>query len=391
MIHRTISNKINQLINQYPIVSIIGPRQSGKTTLVKALFPDWKYVSLEDLDMREFAQSDPRGFLSTYKEHSILDEVQRVPGLFSYLQTKVDSIGKEGLYILTGSFNFGLMEGISQSLAGRVSIVNLLPFSLTELIDGGLAPENLDNLLFSGLYPRIHDKKNPPNEWYADYVKTYIERDVRMITKISDLSTFQKFIKMCAARSGQIINLSALGDDCGISHNTAKSWMSILESSFIIFLLKPYYKNFNKRLVKNPKLYFYDTGVLCYLLGIDNPQNLAIHSQRGHIFETWGICELMKGIFNRRLSENIYFWRDNAGHEIDCIFDQEGGSFIPIEFKSGETLSLDSFKGLKHWYKISDTPPQNGFLVYAGSIDQIREYGKVLGWRSFSQKIPLEI
>ncbi|MCK4818083.1 ATP-binding protein, partial [bacterium] len=303
MFQRIISHKLKQLVTQYPVVAITGPRQSGKTTLVKYVFPERPYISLEDPDIREFASTDPRGFLSTYPVGAILDEIQRAPELFSYLQTRVDETGREGLYILTGSFNLGLMEGISQSLAGRVALLNLLPFSLLELAQASQEPETLQDLLFAGLYPRIHDKKISPHEWYANYVSTYLERDVRMVTKVTDLGRFQLFIRMCAARSGQIVNLSALGDDCGITHNTARAWLSVLQAGFIVFLLRPHHKNFNKRLVKRPKLYFYDSGLLCYLLGIDIPQSLAIHAFRGQIFETWVVGELLKGRFNRGLKE----------------------------------------------------------------------------------------
>lgn len=390
MFKRIISQKLKQLVTQYPIVAITGPRQSGKTTLVRYVFPERPYISLEDPDIREFASTDPRGFLSTYPVGTILDEIQRAPELFSYLQTRVDEIGREGLYILTGSFNLGLMEGISQSLAGRVALLNLLPLSLLELAQANQEPENLQDLLFAGLYPRIHDKKISPHEWYANYVSTYLERDVRTVTKVTDLSRFQLFIRMCAARSGQIINLSALGDDCGITHNTARAWLSVVQAGFIVFLLRPHYKNFNKRLVKRPKLYFYDSGLLCYLLGIDTPQSLAIHAFRGQIFGTWVVGELLKGRFNRGLKENIYFWRDNIGHEVDCVIDQ-GISLIPLEIKSGETVTRDFFKGLSYWHKISGCPSGEGYLIYGGDRDQKRKEGHVMGWRSFVNKIPSEI
>ena len=390
MFQRTISDKLEELVTQYPVVAITGPRQSGKTTLVQHVFPERPYLSLEDPDIREFAATDPRGFLSTYPVGSILDEIQRVPELFSYIQTRVDEIGSEGLYILTGSFNLGLMEGISQSLAGRVALLNLFPFSLAELNRASQTPGTLQDLLFTGLYPRIYDKKLPPHEWYANYVSTYLERDVRMVKNVTDLDRFQLFMRMCAARSGQLLNLSSLGDDCGITHNTARSWLSVLQASFIIYLLRPHYKNFNKRLVKSPKLYFCDPGLLCYLLGIDSPESLAIHALKGHVFETWTVDELLKGRLNRGLRENIYFWRDNVGHEIDCLIDR-GSRLIPLEIKSGQTLTLDFFKGLNYWYKISETPSGEGYLVYGGNVDQKRKGGQVFGWRSFAEKIPHEI
>ncbi len=389
MIQRNLSSKLKGLADQYPVVTVTGPRQSGKTTLVKAVFPDWTYVSLEDLDVREFAITDPRGFIGAYPEGAILDEVQRAPELFSYIQTHVDEIGKEGIYILTGSFNFGLMEGISQSLAGRVAILELLPFSFSELEQENRLPGLIEDLLFTGGYPRIYDKKLDPQQWYSNYVTTYLERDVRQVKNITDLSAFQRFLKMCAARSGQILNLSSLGDDCGITHNTAKSWLSILEAGYIVYLLRPHFKNFNKRLVKSPKLYFYDTGLLSYLLGISSPEILTIHAARGYIFETWVISELLKGRLHRGLKENIYFWRDSAGHEIDCLVDQ-GDTLLPIEVKSGKTISQDFFKGLRFWAKISGTVGNPMYVVYAGSTDQDRKEGQVICWKSFG-RLPIDI
>ena len=309
MIPRKISNKLLYLSTKYPVVAITGPRQSGKTTLVKHTFPEKKYLSLEDPDTREFALTDPRGFLSTCPNGAIFDEVQRAPDLFSYIQTIVDDRNKEGLFILTGSFNFGLIEGITQSLAGRTGLLTLLPFSYHELAGVDIAPSLLEELLYNGGYPRIYDKNLPPSEWHSNYITTYLERDVRALKKIGDLDQFQKFIKMCAARCGQLLNLSSLGNDCGITHNTAKEWLSVLRASYIVFMLQPHFKNFNKRLVKTPKLYFYDTGLLCYLAGITSCSELKTHALRGPIFESWVVSELIKGRFNRVLKENLYFWR----------------------------------------------------------------------------------
>jgi len=390
MIKRNLSSKLKKLAGQYPVVTVTGPRQSGKTTLVKSVFPKWTYLSLEDPDVRDFALTDPRGFIAAYPEGAILDEAQRAPDLFSYIQTHVDEIGREGVYVLTGSFNFGLMEGISQSLAGRVAVLELLPFSFSELEKAGRLPGTIEDFMFIGGYPRIYDKNLEPREWYANYVTTYLEKDVRQIKNVTDLSAFQRFLKMCASRSGQLLNLSSLGDDCGITHNTAKSWLSVLEAGYIAYLLRPHYKNFNKRLTKSPKLYFYDPGLLSYLLGVSSPKILATHASKGHIFETWVIAELLKGRMNRGLKENIYFWRDNAGHEIDCIIDQ-GDTLVPIEIKSGKTVSQDYFKGLRFWEKISKTAGSNMFVVYAGLMDQARKEGNVLSWKSFGNTIPLKI
>ena len=384
MIHRTLTSTLKDLTTQYPVVTVTGPRQSGKTTLVRAAFPEWRYVSLEEPDMRDYATGDPRGFITDYSAGAIVDEAQRAPDLFSYIQTHVDTLDKEGVYVLTGSFNFGLMEGISQSLAGRAAILELLPFSLSELDQSDHVPDSIEALMFTGGYPRIYDKQLDPQRWYADYVTTYLERDVRQVKNVTDLTLFQRFLKMCAARSGHILNLSSLGDDCGITHNTARSWLSILEAGYIVYLLKPHHKNFNKRLIKRPKLYFCDSGLLSYLLGIGSPQGLSAHASRGHIFETWVISELLKNRLNTGLKDNLYFWRDNSGHEIDCIIDK-GDALIPVEVKSGKTISPDFFKGLRFWSKISGAEGRHMVLVYAGEMEQNRKEGRVLSWKSLGR------
>ena len=389
MIQRDLAPQLKALHRQYPVVTVTGPRQSGKTTLVKTAFPAWTYVSLEAPDIREYALRDPRGFIEAYPERVIFDEVQRAPDLFSYIQTHVDEIGKEGVYVLTGSFNFGLMEGISQSLAGRVAVLELLPLACTEMTRAGVIPDSIEELMIAGGYPRIYDRGLAPQQWHANYVTTYLERDVRAVKAVSDLSVFQRFLKMCAARSGQILNLSSLGDDCGVTHNTARSWLSILEASYIVYLLKPHYKNFNKRLIKSPKIYFYDSGLLSYLIGISDPDSLLTHASRGQVFETWVISELLKGRFNRGMRDNIYFWRDNTGHEIDCIVDQ-GNRLLPIEIKSGKTVSDDFFKGLRYWSRVSGTDAKDMVLVYAGLMDQTRKDGRILSWRSFGKRLPIE-
>ncbi len=387
MIPRQISKKLKQLAIQYPVVAVTGPRQSGKTTLVRHTFPEKKYASLEDPDIREFAISDPRGFLSAYSGGAIFDEVQRAPDLFSYIQTLVDQSGEEGLFILTGSFHFGLMERISQSLAGRTGLLTLLPFSFKELHQKRMIRGSLEKFLYTGTYPRIYDKQLPPSEWYANYVTTYIERDVRAIKNITDLDQFQKFLKMCAGRSGQILNLTSLGNDCGITHNTARSWLSVLQAGYIIFLLQPHFQNYNKRLVKSPKLYFYDTGLLSFLLGIHSADALLTHPFRGPVFETWVMSELLKGRFNRGLRANLYFWRDNSGNEVDCIIDH-GDNVSALEIKSGRTITKDSFKGLRYWSKISKNDGESAYLVYGGESNQKRKEGHVLGWTSFAEKLP---
>ena len=381
VIKRELSKKLISVAKTFPVVAIVGPRQSGKTTLVKITFPDKPYVSMEDLDMREYAINDPRGFLSDYAKGAILDEIQRTPQLFSYLQTAVDTRNKAGSFILTGSQHFLLQENISQTLAGRVAILKLLPFSLSELNKTPFIFDDYEEYLFRGFYPRIYDRKMSPGDWYPNYIQTYIERDLRLIKNITDLGTFQTFLKMCAARIGQVLNLSSLAADCGITHNTAKSWISILEASFIVFLLRPHYKNFNKRLIKIPKLYFYDPGLASSLLGIETKKQLLTHSLKGHLFESFILSEMLKQRYNKGSDSNIYFWRDKTGHEIDCIIEKVG-RLIPLEIKSGKTLTKDQFKNLIYWNKLSKGAAKNSYIVYGGDLTQKRSQGNLISWKN---------
>ena len=312
MLKRRLARQVQQLAKKFPVVAITGPRQSGKTTLAKALFSDLPYVSLEDPDTRQYAIQDPRDFLQQYDQGAVIDEAQHAPDLFSYLQTHVDKSQENGRFILTGSQNFLLLEKINQSLAGRVAINKLLPLSLHELQTNKIALTTPEESIFRGFYPRLYtDKTLLPTEWYPNYIQTYLERDVRQIKNILDLSQFQLFLKMCASRVGQLLNLSSLANDCGINHNTAKSWIGLLEASYIIFLQRPYYQNFSKRLVKMPKLYFYDTGVACSLLGIREVEQVNTHFAKGALFENLIILELLKHRYNQGLENNLYFWRDN--------------------------------------------------------------------------------
>lgn len=383
MIPRSVTKILLELADGYPIIAITGPRQSGKTTLARSLFAQKPYVSLEDPDQREFAQTDPRGFLALYPDGAILDEVQRCPDLFSYLQTRVDMDGRVGLFVLTGSQQFGLLSGISQTLAGRVGFVRLLPFSGSELNAAGVLPSTLEELLFKGLYPPVYDRKVTPGSWYSGYMQTYVERDLRQLINVRDLSAFQRFVRMCAARTGMLLNLSAMASDCGITHNTAKAWVSILEASYILFLLQPHHRNFNKRLVKTPKLYFYDTGLAAWLLGIRDSDQIAIHSMRGPLFETWVIGELLKGRFNRGLISNLYFWRDSSGNEVDVLA-ENGELLTPIEIKSGQTVTADSFSGLEKWSMIAGNAANTAWLVYGGNLRQSRKNVEVLPWRDLA-------
>ncbi len=380
MIERELSKKVKSLAKKMPIIAIVGPRQSGKTTLAKTLFKNKPYISFENTDVRSHALNDPRDFLGRYPKGAIFDEVQRAPELFSYLQGVVDEKDKPGMFILTGSQHFLLLEKVTQSLAGRVGILELLPFSLQELSKSKLLEDSVDEVIFKGLYPRIYDKNLNPVDWYADYIEAYLERDVRQITNIKNLSTFKKFLSLCAARVGQLLNLSSLAIECGITHTTAREWISILEASFIIYLLQPHHKNFNKRVVKMPKLYFYDTGLVCSLLNIENKEQLSTYPLRGNIFETFIMSELLKQRFNKGLKSNLYFWRDKTGHEVDCIV-ESAGSLTPIEIKSGKTINNEMFKNIEYWKKISGKSKNDSYLIYGGSNNQKRSGVNVLSWK----------
>ncbi len=380
MIARTAQETLIRLARGFPIIAITGPRQSGKTTLAKSTFPDKTYLSLEDPDVRFMAESDPRGLLSRFPDGAVLDEVQRVPGLLSYLQTHVDANLQPGAYVLTGSQQFGLLTGITQSLAGRVGMVQLLPFSLEELLKTDRLPVDLDETMFRGLYPPLYDRDITPGDWSSSYITTYIERDVRQLVAVRDLSAFQRFLRMCAARAGQLLNLSSLATDCGISHNTASAWLSVLEASYIVFLLRPHFQNFNKRLVKTPKLYFCDTGLAAWLLRIRESAQIAFHAQRGALFENLVVSEFLKTKLNRGLSPDIYFWRDSKGLEIDILLEQ-AGALWPVEVKSGQTIAADFFQSLNKWSEYSGRRDQPAWLVYGGGQKMQHGNISIIPWR----------
>ncbi len=382
-IPRNAEPRLQHFAVDYPVVVVTGPRQSGKSTLVRHAFPDHRYVSLEDLDQREFAEADPRGFLNQFSGGAILDEAQRCPALFSYLQTHVDERQQPGEFILTGSQQFGLLSSITQSLAGRAALLTLLPMTYDELQRSGKIGGNLDKVLFDGAYPPIFDRGLEPHPWYGNYVRTYLERDVRQLINVQDLSMFQRFLKLCAGRTGQLLNLSSLANDCGITHNTAKSWISVLEASYIVHLLPPHHQNFNKRLVKTPKLYFLDTGLASWLLGIRDNEQLATHVQRGALFETWVISELLKARYNAGEASNLYFWRDRSGHEVDLLIDH-GTHLSPLEIKSGQTINKDYFKGLDFWRKLAGETAGKAWLVYGGDARQNRSDITVLPWHEIN-------
>jgi predicted AAA+ superfamily ATPase len=378
VILRMAEKALRSLAAGFPIVSVTGPRQSGKTTLVRATFPGLAYLSLEDPDSLELATSDPRGFLHLYRDGLVIDEAQRAPKLFSYLQTLSDENPRPGRFVLTGSQQFGLLSRISQSLAGRVGIIQLLPFSIRELDAAAHPLPNLDQILFQGLYPALYDGPVSPAQWHSSYVMTYVERDLRQMLNVRDLAAFQRFLRMCAARVGQLLNLSSLAMDCGITHNTARSWLSILEASYIVFLLQPHFCSFGKRLVRTPKLYFYDPGLAARLLNIQDAAHLAVHPQRGGLFECLIASELLKARFNKGLPSNLYFWRNNKGDEIDLIVDR-GEELVPVEIKSGRTLNADFFRGLERWRVLASTS-SDGYLVYGGETESRNHSTVIIPW-----------
>lgn len=380
LIIRKLTDKLKQLYQKFPAVAVLGPRQSGKTTLVRETFPSHKYISLEDLDLRSYAETDPRGFLSEYSGKVIFDEIQNVPSLFSYLQTEIDKAKKPGQFILTGSQHFLLQDNISQTLAGRIAMLYLLPLAIDELKTAKLSTDDLEEQLFNGFYPRIYQHHIDPTDWYPNYVQTYIERDVRQMKNIQDLAVFQKFLKMCASRTGQLLNLSGLAADCGVTHNTARAWISLLQSSFIIFLLQPFHNNIGKRLVKTPKLYFFDTGLVCSLLGIEEKKQLSTHYLKGGIFESFVISELIKARYNQGKIPNLYFWRDKTGHEIDCII-EEAQQVIPIEIKAAKTIVNDFFSGIEYWKQFTPYKSSKSYIIYGGDQNQThRKQATVLSW-----------
>jgi len=386
MIARDVEEAFRGLLRGFPVVTLTGPRQSGKTTLARAIFAGRPYISLEDPDVRRMALEDPRAFLAGLPDGAVLDEAQRTPELLSYLQARVDADGRMGLFLLTGSQQFGLMSGITQSLAGRSAFIELLPFSLNELGRAGISPPSLDEMLLAGGYPPLYDRSLLPKAWFPAYVTAFVERDVRQILKVQDLEVFQRFVRLCAGRSGQILNLASLATDCGITHNTAKAWISVLEASYVLFLLRPHHENFSKRLIKSPKLYFYDTGLLCWLLGIQNAGQLASHPLRGSIFETFVVSELVKSRLNRGERAAFSFWRDSNGNEIDVVADV-GTGMMPIEIKAGQTINRDFFAGLERWTALAGERAVSPALIYGGEENHERRGTRIIGWRKVAETL----
>lgn len=399
MFRRDLSGILKEY-SKFPVLALLGPRQSGKTTLAQATFPNHRYVSLEDVTERTFAATDPKRFLHIHEnEHGIiLDEFQYVPEILSYIQLIVDAKKRPGYFILVWSQNFpqvrrslgedGSNQAISQSLAGRVGILTLLPLSIAEMQQNSILPSNVDQLIFNGSYPRLYEGNFLPGQLYPSYIQTYLERDVRILENIGDLTTFARFAQLCAGRVGQTFKLENLGSEVGITTETAKRWISVLEASYIIFLLQPHFKNFNKRVTKSPKLYFYDTGIACSLLRIHSVETLMRESIRGALFENLIIADLYKQYYNQGVRPPLYFWRDQNGrYEIDCLVEQSNLQVKPVEIKSGETITADYFKGLDAWREISGKPEEHGYVIYGGSTSQDRTKGMVLSWQDVGSLI----
>ena len=390
MISRILEPKLHELSTYYPAVVVTGPRQSGKTTLCRMAFPQKPYVSLEAVDVRDFAVNDPRGFLVKYADGAVLDEIQNAPDLVSYLQSDIDARPDSGRFILTGSQHFGLSQSVSQSLAGRCGILELLPPNFEELKKFPSVPTELFSLLWQGTYPRIYDQNIPAHQWLADYTSTYIQRDVRQVINIGDLQTFSGFLKLCAGRTGQEINLSTLGNDVGISRNTARSWLSVLETSYIIHRLPAWHVTIRKQIAKTPKLHFFDSGLVCYLLGIREPEELRLHPLRGAIFESWVVSEIYKRIAHTGVRPRLAHYRESRGPEIDLIIEQ-GRDLLAMEIKSGATLTNDFFKQFKRFSdrqkKTSQDRIVKNYLVYGGEDSQKRSDTEVLSWQDLHNLI----
>ena len=381
-IARTAAPLLARLARGFPVIAITGPRQSGKSTLAREVFSHHPYVTLEDPDTRRIALADPRRFLARFPNGAVLDEVQRAPELLSYLQGRVDAAQRMGEFVVTGSQQFGLMDGITQSLAGRVGMLQLLPLSNAELRQSESAKASLEGRMWRGGYPALHARGRDlhPQTWFASYVATYLERDVRQVLNVSDLALFQRFVLMCAARSGQLLNLNSLAADCGISQPTARRWLTVLQASYVVALLPPYHRNFGKRLVKSPKLYFLDTGLLCHLLRIADPLTLQTHALRGAIFETWVVTEVIKHRFNQGLAADLYFWRDNHGVELDLVF-EDAGRLQSVEIKSGTTFAMDWLQTARRWKALAGDDAAQPIVLYGGQSSFDLADARVLSWR----------
>lgn len=368
MFKRILVPYIQELAKKYPVITLLGPRQSGKTTLVRAAFPNKPYVNMEDADNRALATLDPKSFMENYPDGAILDEIQRTPHLLSYIQVIVDELDQKGMFILMGSHQAELHSAVSQSLAGRTSLLRLLPLSLQEMRDSHIT-DSLEEIILKGGYPKIYKENLPISNAYSSYFQTYVERDVRQILQVKDVIQFERFIKLVASRIGQLVNYASLASDVGVSAVTIKEWIAVLEATYILVRLEPYFENFGKRLIKSPKLYFTDTGLACYLLGIDTVEQLTNDSLYGNLFKNWVVMELMKSRYNQAVDPRLYFYRDVSGKEVDLLF-QQGSRLIPIEIKSIKTFSSSSLEGLQYFHEQTPLKATGGAFVYAGNQTQ---------------------
>ncbi|HTL80413.1 MAG TPA: ATP-binding protein [Bacteroidia bacterium] len=383
MIQREAAGLIRRYARSFRAVAVVGPRQSGKSTLVKTLFKDKPYISLENPDEREFAETDARGFLARFPKGAIIDEAQRVPHLFNYLQQIIDDADKPGMFILTGSNNFLLQQSITQSLAGRIGYIDLLPLTIGEIKLFGRKKIGLNDRLLKGAYPEIYQKKIDPGIWFPSYIRTYVERDFKQLRNIESTTQFTRFLQLCAGRIGQQLSMNSLCNDCGIDVRTGNAWMSILQSSYIIHLLQPHHKNFRKRVVKSPKLYFIDTGLACSLLGIHTTTELDTTHFRGALFENFVVSEFLKNKFNAAHFSNFYYWRDNKGVEVDLLID-DGKKLTPVEIKSGATFSDDQLRSLRQWNSFSGN--KGGYLIYNGKLEMKTKDGiEVMNWEKIGE------
>ncbi len=368
MFSRILTTYIQDLAKKYPVVTLLGPRQSGKTTLVRSAFPKKPYINMEDFDNRSLATLDPKSFMQAYPEGAILDEVQRTPHLLSYIQVRVDEADQKGMFVLTGSHQAELHSAVSQSLAGRTSLLRLLPLSLQEMRNAKIG-DSVEEIILKGGYPKIYKDNLPISNAYSSYFQTYVERDVRQILQVKDVIQFERFIKLIASRIGQLVNYASLASDVGVSAVTIKEWIAVLEATYILIRLEPYFENFGKRLIKSPKLYFADTGLACHLLGIDTTEQLIKDPLYGNLFENFVVVELMKARYNQALDPRLYFYRDVLGHEVDLLF-QQGSHLIPIEIKSSKTFSSSFLEGLHYFHKQTPKKAKDGALIYGGSQTQ---------------------
>lgn len=382
MIPRLMQPKLKELATQFPVVTVTGPRQSGKSTLAKAAFPDYRYVSLENPNNRSFAASDPQGFLATYHHRVVIDEAQRVPELFNYLQEHVDATDMPGQYILTGSQNFLLMKGVTQSLAGRTALLTLFPFSQRELGAASELPSNLNQWLLSGAYPRIYRYGIAPGDYYPPYIQTYLERDVRNLADVGSLDTFRRFMRLCAGRIGNILDYTELAGEAGIDVRTVKRWLSVLQASSIVLLVQPFVKNFNKRLVKRPKLYLCDTGLACSLLGLRTQDDVALSPFRGALFENLVLMEYLKAQWAEGVSPEVWFWHETSTNEVDFIMGTEAHPKA-VEVKSGATFNTKWFKSMKVFSALADLSPDDKTVIYGGDETLTTSQGRLLSWRDW--------